>query len=49
MAAGVGLALFIRSQVKAASPLVRLSLFCNLVLTVGFAMSAMMCDPILIL
>lgn len=41
VAAGLGLGLFIDSQIKAASPLVRLSLFLNPALTVGFAMSAL--------
>lgn len=41
LAAGLGLGLFIHSQIKADSPLIRLSLFLNPVLTVGFAMSAL--------
>lgn len=41
LAAGLGLGLFIHSQIRADSPLIRLSLFLNPTLTVGFAMSAL--------
>lgn len=41
IAASVSLGLFIRSQMKASSPLIRLSLFRNPALTLGFAMSTL--------
>jgi EmrB/QacA subfamily drug resistance transporter len=39
LAAGVGLGLFVRAETKAASPLIRLAMFRNPVLSAGFAMS----------
>lgn len=41
LAAGLGLGLFILSQVKSSSPLIRLSMFRNPALTAGFAMSTL--------
>lgn len=41
LVAGMGLGLFISSQVKTTSPLIRLSLFRNSTLTLGFAMSTL--------
>lgn len=41
LVAGLGLRLFIRSQARAAAPLMRLSMFRDRVLTTGFAMSSL--------